>query len=156
MRLKVLPKVSGFALAMMAASMASSAPAAGRPAAEAAMAAADSVELVHCSGVNSCKGHNDCKTADNACKGQGSCKGKGFVAAPAAACANLGGQVIDPGVSMQVASTTFIHCMGVNSCKGHNDCKTANNACKGQGSCKGQGFIALPAPACANVGGTVG
>jgi uncharacterized membrane protein len=52
-----------------------------------------SAELVHCYGVNVCKGHNDCKTADNACAGHASCKGTGFVAAPAKACADIGGEV---------------------------------------------------------------
>ena len=49
-------------------------------------------DLLHCYGVNVCKGHNDCKTADNACKGMASCKGHGFVAAPAKACADIGGK----------------------------------------------------------------
>ena len=48
------------------------------------------------------------------------------------------------------------HCYGVNKCNGHNDCKTAENACKGQAACKGQGFVALAAPTCDDVGGTVG
>ena len=52
-----------------------------------------SAELVHCYGVNVCKGHNDCKTADNACGGHASCKGTGFVATPAKACADIGGEV---------------------------------------------------------------
>ena len=78
---------SGVALAMMAASMAVSAPAGARAKAP----AHNDVALVHCAGVNQCKGHNDCKTASNACKGQGSCKGKGFVLLPAASCSNVGG-----------------------------------------------------------------
>jgi hypothetical protein len=156
MSLNVLPKITGVALAIMAAGLASGASAAGKTASKTAMAPAESVQLVHCSGVNSCKGHNDCKTANNACKGQGSCKGTGFAAVPEAACTSLGGKVIDPGMTTKVSSSDLVHCMGVNSCKGHNDCKTANNACKGQGSCKGLGFIALPAAACSNVGGTAG
>lgn len=51
------------------------------------------VNLTHCYNVNVCKGHNDCKTADNACAGHASCKGTGFVAAPAKACADIGGKV---------------------------------------------------------------
>ena len=54
------------------------------------------------------------------------------------------------------ASTSNVHCYGVNKCAGHNDCKTASNACKGHASCKGQGFVALSAKACDDVGGTVG
>ena len=49
-------------------------------------------DLVHCNGVNTCGGHNDCKTADNACAGHASCKGHGFVAMPAKACGDIGGQ----------------------------------------------------------------
>ena len=77
--------ISGFSLALVAASMASfSAPvSAGEAAAKA--------EVGHCMGVNACKGHNDCKTASNACKGQGGCKGQGFVAIPASTCADVGG-----------------------------------------------------------------
>ena len=157
MNINTISKFSGVTLAMMAASLAGCASQSGESSSGMKMAAAaDSVNLIHCSGVNSCKGHNDCKTATNACKGQGSCKGQGFVSATEDACENLGGTVSDVGMSMAASPASFIHCMGVNSCKGHNDCKTANNACKGQGSCKGQGFIALPAPTCENVGGTAG
>lgn len=149
MEMQNITRFSGIALAVLAAGMASNA-------VQAKAKAAASVDLVHCAGINSCKGHNDCSTADNSCKGEGSCKGQGFVAAPAEACAAVGGNVIDPGQSVAVAPSTFVHCMGVNVCKGHNDCKTAANACKGQGSCKGQGFIALPAATCGNIGGTAG
>ena len=76
---------SGVALALMAASMAVSAPV------NAGAKATSQVALAHCSGVNQCKGHNDCKTAANACKGQGSCKGQGFVTASAKACGDIGG-----------------------------------------------------------------
>lgn len=152
MKATLVPGFSGVALALMAASMAVSGPVAAGTGAK----AVDSVELVHCSGVNQCKGHNDCKTSTNACKGQGSCKGMGFVAAPKKACGNIGGKVIDRGHSMTVAASTLVQCMGVNACKGHNDCKTATNACKGHGSCKGKGFVDLPASTCDNIGGTVG
>ncbi|MBL4828016.1 MAG: hypothetical protein JKY66_09950 [Spongiibacteraceae bacterium] len=50
-------------------------------------------DLSHCYNVNVCKGHNDCKSANNACAGHASCKGKGFVATPAKACADIGGNV---------------------------------------------------------------
>lgn len=153
MKAHLIPGVSGAALALMAAGLAVSSPATATATKD---KAAGSVELVHCSGVNSCKGHNDCKTAGNACKGQASCKGHGFVAAPAAACEAIGGKVIDPGKTTTVAESELVHCSGVNSCKGHNDCKTASNACKGQASCKGHGFVALPAATCANIGGTAG
>ena len=53
------------------------------------------------------------------------------------------------------ATTDLVHCYDVNVCGGHNDCKTAENACAGQASCKGTGFVAMPAKACADVGGTV-
>lgn len=53
---------------------------------------ADKADLVHCSGVNKCAGHNDCKTAENACAGKASCKGHGFVAMPAKACGDVGGE----------------------------------------------------------------
>ena len=73
MSMNILPTFAGVSLALMAASLAGFA-STSAGASEASMKpAADSVKLVHCSGVNSCKGHNDCKTAKNACKGQGSC-----------------------------------------------------------------------------------
>lgn len=53
----------------------------------------NTADLSHCYNVNVCKGHNDCKTANNSCGGHGSCKGQGFVAAPAKACADIGGKV---------------------------------------------------------------
>ncbi len=144
-------RLSGVALALIAAGMVGTASAGHSMAAG---SAADSVKLVHCSGVNSCKGHNDCKTASNACKGQGSCKGKGYVGASADACSAIGGKVVDKGVSESIAASDQVHCSGVNSCKGHNDCKTADNACKGHGACKGKGFVALPSSSCGDVGGT--
>jgi hypothetical protein len=49
-------------------------------------------DLIHCHGVNACGGHNDCKTASNACAGKASCKGHGFVAMPAKACSDIGGE----------------------------------------------------------------
>jgi uncharacterized membrane protein len=53
------------------------------------------------------------------------------------------------------AKTDLAHCYGVNACGGHNDCKGANNACAGKAACKGQGFVAIPAKACGDIGGTV-
>lgn len=53
------------------------------------------------------------------------------------------------------ATTDLVHCYDVNVCGGHNDCKTAENACAGHASCKGTGFVAMPAKACADIGGAV-
>lgn len=121
----------------------------------AAKLAQNTTDLAHCYDVNICKGHNDCKTANNACGGQASCKGTGFVAMPTKACGDVGGKVKDAWRG-SVAKTDLIHCYGANICKGHNDCKTANNACAGQASCKGTGFVAIPAKACADIGGSEG
>lgn len=151
MKAQAFPMMSGTALALIAAGLAST-----MATSPVQAGAANQVTLQHCAGVNSCKGHNDCSTATNACKGQGSCKGQGFVMATAGACADIGGNIIDAKQSVKVAASSQIHCMGANVCKGHNDCKTAANACKGHGACKGQGFVALPAATCANVGGTAG
>ncbi len=116
--------------------------------------AANQTDLMHCYSVNVCKGHNDCNTAGNACAGQGACKGEGFVAMPAKACADVGGEKKDDVVS-QVDTADLVHCSGVNVCKGHNDCSTASNACAGQGSCKGEGFVAIPAKSCTDIGGKI-
>lgn len=56
--------------------------------------------------------------------------------------------------TVSTASTDLVHCYGVNKCGGHNDCKTASNACAGHASCKGTGFVAVPAKACGDLGGT--
>ena len=58
-------------------------------------------------------------------------------------------------VANNTATTDLVHCYDANVCGGHNDCKTAENACAGQASCKGTGFVAMPAKACADVGGKV-
>ena len=153
MTMNILSKFSGASLALMAASLANGA---GMAATEHKKAASDSVELVHCGGVNTCAGVNECKSATNECKGHASCHGQSFTLAPAAACKNMGGKTVDPGTKTTAAASSMVHCMGANMCKGHNDCKTADNACKGQGSCKGKGFIALPASSCKAVGGKAG
>ena len=140
--------ISGFSLALVAASLASLS---GH--ANASPEAAAKAETGHCMGVNACKGHNGCKTAANACKGHGCCKGQGFVAKTADACANLGGKMDSAGGMMASEHAENVQCWGINACKGHNDCKTAANDCKGMGSCKGQGFVAIPAGTCADVGG---
>jgi hypothetical protein len=151
MKAQTLPTISGAALALAAAGLAST------MVANPALAAASSkVKLQHCSGVNSCKGHNDCGTASNSCSGKGSCKGQGWVSASAKACADMGGKIVDAKKVTKVAASSQIHCMGANICKGHNDCKTADNACKGHGECKGKGFVLVPAATCSNVGGTAG
>ena len=141
--------ISGFSLALVAASLAS----VSTPALAGSEAAAKA-EMGHCMGVNACKGHNGCKTAANACKGQGGCKGQGFVATTAATCSDLGGKM-DAGAGMVAAEKAdTVKCYGANACKGHNDCMTATNSCKGQGGCKGQGFVLIPSGTCADVGGT--
>jgi hypothetical protein len=145
------PALNGIAMAFAAASFAASA-ATEQPVATNADAS-ETVEMVHCSGVNQCKGHNDCKTADNACKGQAACKGQGFVGMPAKACADAGGTVKDDWRG-EIAKAELTQCFGINVCKGHNDCKTADNACKGQAACKGQGFIMTTPKSCADIGGT--
>lgn len=53
------------------------------------------------------------------------------------------------------ATTTTIHCKGVNACKGQGSCKTADNACKGQNSCKGKGILEMSKEDCEKQGGTV-
>ena len=120
-----------------------------------AAAGGGKTDLAHCYGVNTCKGHNDCGGADNSCAGQGSCKGTGFVAMPTKACADVGGEVKDEWRGT-VDTADLVHCNDVNVCKGHNDCGTAENSCAGQASCKGTGFVAMPAKACADIGGEVG
>ena len=67
-------KIGGASLAMAAAGLMGCAATADTNTAASSSAkaevAANTVELVHCYGVNKCNGHNDCKTAENACKGQ--------------------------------------------------------------------------------------
>ncbi|HKK15294.1 MAG TPA: hypothetical protein VJ981_01205 [Gammaproteobacteria bacterium] len=154
MSTKIVPKMTGIALAMAAAGL--MAGCAGNQTGSSTVAASgETADMVHCYGVNNCKGHNDCKSASNSCAGQASCKGSGFVAMPSRACSNVGGEVKDEW-SGSVSKTDLIHCYGVNKCKGHNDCATANNSCAGQASCKGQGFVATTAKSCGNVGGKSG
>jgi len=124
-------------------------------ASQAATMAKNTIDLIHCYGVNQCKGHNDCKTADNACAGHASCKGHGFVGMPSKACNDVGGKVSDEWTG-SVNTADLTHCFDVNQCKGHNDCKTAENACAGHASCKGHGFVDMPAKACTDVGGKHG
>ncbi len=78
-------RLTGAALAMLAAGALLSAPASQALAADA--------KKVHCEGVNSCKGHNDCKSARNECKGKGACKGQGFLVMTADECKAKGGKV---------------------------------------------------------------
>jgi hypothetical protein len=150
-----IPKLTGAALAIAAAGLAGAESMSGSESGKtASTAAAATVDLVHCYGVNVCGGHNDCKTAANACAGHASCKGTGFVGMPAKACADVGGTQKDSWTG-SIAKTDLIHCSGVNVCGGHNDCKTANNACAGHASCKGTGFVATPEKACKDIGGKV-
>ena len=155
MNTKIQSMFSGAAMAVAVASLAACAGTSDTSNVATATTSAGTSDLVHCYGANVCKGHNDCKTADNACGGHASCKGTGFVAMPAKACGDVGGEVKDKWVG-SVASAELVHCYGVNVCKGHNDCKTADNACGGHASCKGTGFVATPAKACGDIGGKVG
>ncbi len=144
-----LPKLSGVAMALAAASLLPGCASNGSNSG----AAVETVNLVQCSGVNKCNGHNDCKTAKNSCAGHAACKGQGFVMMPAKACTDVGGKITSPS-GKNVATADLIHCSGVNVCKGHNDCKTANNSCAGHASCKGQGFVATTKKSCDDIGGT--
>ncbi len=152
---KLKTSVTGTTLAMAVAGLVGCAANGGDSAKDSSLlAAAGKTDLVHCSGVNVCKGHNDCSGASNSCAGQGSCNGTGFVGMPSKACADIGGEVKDSWTG-EICTADLIHCNDVNICKGHNDCGGAANSCAGQGSCKGTGFVAMPAKACADVGGKV-
>lgn len=143
-----LPKLSGVALALTAASLV-----AGCASTSTSSKSVAQVDLVKCSNVNKCKGHNDCKTASNACAGHAACKGQGFVLMPQKACGDVGGSVTS-GANQAVSKADLIKCSGVNQCKGHNDCKTASNACAGHAACKGQGFVVTTEKSCSDIGGT--
>jgi hypothetical protein len=52
------------------------------------------------------------------------------------------------------ATSSKVHCYGVNSCKGKSHCKTAENACKGKNSCKGKGWLKESAAKCKKMKGT--
>ena len=91
MSTKILPKMTGIALAMAAAGLMAGC-AGNQTGAASATASGDTTDLVHCYGVNKCKGQNDCKTANNACAGKAACKGMGFVANTAKACGAIGGK----------------------------------------------------------------
>jgi len=150
-------QVSGAVLAMAAASLmgctATAEPTSTTP--SSVKSTVETVDLVHCYDVNQCKGHNDCKTATNSCKGMASCKGQGFVAMPAKACGDIGGETKDDWMG-KTTKVDLVHCFGINICKGHNDCKTATNACNGMASCQGTGFVATTAASCKDVGGKLG
>ena len=161
-----LPKLSGAALALAAASLMSGcASTSGSNSQSVAKEEVSNshtnsvenkrveVDLVRCVGVNQCKGHNNCKTTHNSCRGHGSCKGRGFVVMPEKACQDVGGAVIAK-AHQAVSKADLIHCSGVNACKGHNDCKTANNACAGHAKCEGQGYVLTTQTSCDNIGGT--
>lgn len=150
-----LPALSGITMALAAAGLIAGCTTSGSVNSAETTAAAETVELAHCYGVNTCKGHNDCGTATNDCGGQASCKGTGFVAMPVKACGDIGGEVKDEWRG-EVTKADLIHCNGVNICKGHNDCGTATNDCAGQASCKGTGFVGTTAKSCGDVGGEVG
>ncbi|MGI9295738.1 MAG: BufA2 family periplasmic bufferin-type metallophore [Pseudomonadales bacterium] len=155
MKIQPIARLSGVSLALAAAGLVGCSTIENEAPATAAATVAGSTDLVHCYGVNQCNGHNDCKTAGNSCKGQAACNGQGFVAMPAAACENVGGNTQDNWRG-SIATADLVHCHGVNKCNGHNDCKTAENSCKGQASCKGHGFVTTSAKSCADIGGKVG
>lgn len=152
MKIKLKSQFTGVSLALAAAGLAGCA---SQEHVTSPVKASNTVDMVHCYGVNQCKGHNDCKTAENACAGHAVCKGHGFVGMPAKACADVGGEVKDEWVG-SVAKADLMHCYDVNACKGHNDCKTAENACAGHAACKGQGFVATTAKSCKDIGGKSG
>jgi hypothetical protein len=79
-----LKKISGVALASVAAGMFMTATIDTAAAAEA---------KVNCMGINSCKGKTDCKSSKNECKGKNNCKGQGFKAVSAKECKKKGGEV---------------------------------------------------------------
>ena len=76
-------KVSGMALAALAAALFAAAP-----------MAADSVGSTpgKCYGVNACKGKSSCQSKGHSCKGQTACKGQGFVIISKDACEQIGGR----------------------------------------------------------------
>jgi hypothetical protein len=79
-------KVSGIAIAAVAASLFVLAPLA---------TAADSAATGKCMGGNSCKTLSACKSFDHSCKGLNSCKGKGFTVVTKAECDKAGGKFDD-------------------------------------------------------------
>jgi hypothetical protein len=80
-------KLSGIAIAAVAASLFVLA-----PVATAGNTAAAAAPTGKCMGGNSCKGTSSCKSFDHACKGQNSCKGKGFTVVTKADCDKAGGK----------------------------------------------------------------
>jgi len=79
----------------------------------------------------------------------------GVVLALAAAGLAAGCQAAGGTKTAAATEVDLVECHGVNACAGHNDCKSATNACAGHASCKGHGWVAMPAKACGDVGGTV-
>jgi len=76
-------KVSGIALAALAAALFATAP----------LAADTSGSTVgKCFGVNACKGKSDCRSLGHNCKSQNTCKGKGFVRVTKDTCEQIGGR----------------------------------------------------------------
>ncbi len=77
-------KVSGIAIAAVAASLFVLAPL--------ATAADAGAATGKCMGGNACAKQSACKSGDHACKGQNSCKGKGFTVVSKADCEKAGGK----------------------------------------------------------------
>ena len=82
-------KLSGIALASVAATLLLSGTAVNAAAHEKKAAE------VKCSGINSCKGTSACATATSGCAGQNSCKGQGWIKASKADCDTKGGKVVE-------------------------------------------------------------
>jgi uncharacterized membrane protein len=76
-------KLSGLALATLAAALFATAP-----------LAADTAGSTpgKCYGVNACKGKSSCKASGHGCKSQNACKGKGFVVVTKDTCEQIGGR----------------------------------------------------------------
>jgi len=76
-------KLTGLALATMAAALFATAPlAADQPGSSTGK----------CYGVNACKGKSSCKSPGHSCKSQNACKGQGFVMISKEACEQIGGR----------------------------------------------------------------
>ncbi len=81
--MKTAKKISGVALAAVAASMFAVAPISGAVAGE---------NSGKCFNVNSCKGTSACATATTSCAGQNSCAGQGWIKKTKSECEEVGGK----------------------------------------------------------------
>lgn len=76
-------RLTGFALATLAATLFATAPLAADPAAG---------TPGKCFGVNACKGKSSCKSPGHSCKNHNACKGQGFVTVSKDTCDQIGGK----------------------------------------------------------------